>query len=81
MAACFDLILSASQHCFLKRAVTGELTCGLACYLQLQFRRLAEALSKVTNNKSSSGKRRKKGYSVCDSCDPGEGQERETNTM
>lgn len=44
MAACFDLVPSASQHCFLKTAVTSGLTCGQAYHLQLHIRHLADAL-------------------------------------
>lgn len=44
MAACFNLIPSASLRWFLKRAVTGKLTCGQAYNLHLQFRHLAAAL-------------------------------------
>lgn len=44
MAACFHLVLSASGSCFLKTAVTGELTCEQAHRLQLHIKRLADAL-------------------------------------
>lgn len=44
MAACFHLVPSASGSCFLKTAVTGELTCERAHRLQLHIKRLADAL-------------------------------------
>lgn len=45
MAACFDLVpASLSALLSFKSAVTSELTCGQAYYLQLQFRHLADAL-------------------------------------
>lgn len=44
MAACFHLVPSASLRAALwSGAVTGELTCGQAYNLQLQFRHLAAA--------------------------------------
>lgn len=44
MAACFHLVPSASGSCFLKTAVTGELTCERAHRLHLHIKRLADAL-------------------------------------
>lgn len=67
MAACFDLVPSASQHRFLKTAVTSGLTCGQAYHLQLHIRHLADALipRRVTIRAAV-----EKGYSVRNSCDP-----------
>lgn len=64
MAACFGLVLSDSQHCFLKTAVSSGLTCGHAYHLQLHIKHLADALI------PTQWQRGHKTYSVCGSCDP-----------
>lgn len=64
MAACFDLVPSDSQHCFLKTAVSSGLTFGQAFHLHLHIKHLADALI------PTQWQRGHKTYSVCGSCDP-----------